>query len=114
MDKPKPELMKAPERLRLVHRLNIGASWFYWIAGLTFVSSLIAHISKQPFGLIMGLGITQIADALGHNMLMTLSFDTLLAGFFIFLGHHARQAKVWAFHLGILLYGLDTLIFFTP
>jgi hypothetical protein len=110
---PSTEVNEATlERVRLDHRLNVGASWFFWIATLTFISSLVALVSKQSFGFIIGLGITQIIDSLEFSSsFITLGIDTLLASLFLFLGLKARKAQRWPFILGIVLYGLDTLIF---
>ena len=109
---PSTEVNEATlERLRLDHRLNVGASWFFWIAGLTLISSMIANLGNQSFGFIIGLGITQLADNLGNNVVVTLGFDLLLASLFFFLGRKARQTQGWAFILGIILYALDSLIF---
>ncbi len=109
---PSTEVNEATlERLRLDHRLNVGASWFFWIASLTLISSMIANLGNQPFGFIIGLGITQLADNLGNNVVVNLGFDLLLAGLFFFLGRKARKTQGWAFILGIILYGLDSLIF---
>jgi hypothetical protein len=109
---PSTEVNEATlERVRLDHRLNVGASWFFWISGLTLMSSMIANLGNQSFGFIIGLGITQLVDNLGNNVVVTLSFDLLLASLFFFLGRKARKTRGWAFILGIILYGLDSLIF---
>ena len=44
--------------------LKSGASWFYWIAGLSLINSFIA-LSGSDYGFILGLGITRIIDAFG-------------------------------------------------
>jgi hypothetical protein len=102
-----PEVL---ERLKLDHRLNVGAGWFFWVAGLTLLSSLITLIGNEPFGFIIGLGVTQMIDSLQSSW-VALGFDVLAASLFIFLGLKARQAQRSAFMLGILLYGLDSLVF---
>jgi hypothetical protein len=98
------------ERLGLDHRLQVGASWFFWIAALTFISSLVTIIGNQAFGFIIGLGVTQLIDtfALGTS---ALGIDMMLVGLFLFLGFKARKAEKSAFILGIFLYALDSLVF---
>ncbi len=109
---PSTEVNEATlERLRLDHRLNVGASWFFWIAALTFISSFITLVGKQSFGFIIGLGITQLIDNLEFSSITALSIDTLLASLFLFLGLKARKVQRWPFILGIILYGFDTLVF---
>ena len=47
----------------LLAQLRSGANWFYWIAGLSVVNSLIfAFGGKVSF--IAGLGLTQIVDGI--------------------------------------------------
>ncbi|MCC7383749.1 MAG: DUF4339 domain-containing protein [Deltaproteobacteria bacterium] len=96
-------------------RLKSGASWFYWIAGLSLINSLVA-LSGSEWGFIFGLGITQIFDALaaeagtaGKGVALVL--DLAAAGALIFFGVFAHRRKRWAFFLGMALYALDSLIF---
>ncbi len=43
-------------------QLKSGASWFYWIAGLSAVNTISA-LSGSNWRFMFGLGITQIIDA---------------------------------------------------
>src|SRR5688572_28411552 len=49
------------DQQHLEMRLKSGASWFYWIAGLSIINS-IAALSGAGWGFIVGLGVTQIVD----------------------------------------------------
>ena len=50
------------EEAAILHqKFRNGVSWFYWIAGLSIVNSLMIMVADRAF--IFGLGITQITDA---------------------------------------------------
>jgi hypothetical protein len=96
-------------------QLKGGASWFFWIAGLSLINSIVAFTGSE-WGFILGLGITQIFDAIGQNIegggkAIVLVLDILAAGVFIFFGVFANKRHTWAFIVGMILYALDGLIF---
>ena len=96
-------------------RIKRGASWFYWIAGLSLINSISA-LSGGNFGFILGLGITQIIDAVGERLssggkTVTIALDLLVLGLFILFGFFASRKHQWAFVVGMILYGLDGLLF---
>jgi hypothetical protein len=88
--------------LALRQRMDSGASWFYWIAGLSLVNA-VSGAMGSTWGFVIGLGITQL---LGAGVL-TLA----CIGGFVLLGWIARRPSVAAFAIGIVLFGLDTLLF---
>jgi hypothetical protein len=95
-----------------VIQMKSGASWFYWIAGLSLINS-IASLSGSTFGFALGLGITQVFDliasgsgAAGKGIVLVL--DVLASGLFIMFGVFAHKAHTWAFVLGMVLFALDT------
>lgn len=102
--------------------LKIGANWFYWIAGLSVVNSLIQFFGGE-WGFIVGLGITQVVDALaavvaeqtgdgtGAIRLVALALDIGVAGLFALFGWFAGRRKAPAFVVGMILYALDGLLF---
>jgi len=109
----KEEIYKKEEEVKK------GASWFIWIAILSIINSIVIHLNGS-LNFIIGLGMTQIVDALsifqepgGFNLDKTtgLSIDVLITGVFLLFGYHARQKKAWAFIIGMILYALDGLIF---
>jgi hypothetical protein len=98
-----------------VAQMKAGASWFYWVAGLSLVNS-IAAFSGSTWRFILGLGITQVFDALAVGIgsggkAVVLALDLLAAGVFVFFGVFAHKAQTWAFIVGMVLFGLDGLIF---
>jgi hypothetical protein len=103
------------DRQQLEARMRSGASWFYWIAGLSLINS-IASLTGAQWGFIVGLGVTQIIDAFadglgGAAFAVALSLSILTAGIFILFGVFANKRHLWAFVVGMVLYTLDGLIF---
>lgn len=107
------------ERLELEKRMLSGANWFFWIAVLSLINSVIL-LSSGQWSFLAGLGITQIIDALATQIsaaggsgatIIALIMDITVAGFFVFFGLMARKRQGWAFIVGMVLYGLDGLLF---
>src|SRR5919206_1149276 len=96
-----------------------GANWFFWIAGLSLVNSVIAHASGR-WSFLVGLGMTQVVDGIaiglseqlgGAATAVALVLDLVVAGIFVGIGLFARKGLLWAFVLGLFIYALDGLIF---
>ena len=96
-----------------------GANWFFWIAGLSLVNSVIVLMNGQ-WSFLAGLGVTQIIDGMAQALLprlgttatvLALVMDLAAAGVVVTFGLMARQGHGWAFILGMILYALDGLIF---
>jgi hypothetical protein len=100
--------------LQLQQRSKSGANWFYWIAGLSVVNT-IAAVSGTSWRFILGLGITQVADAVAHEVggvgtIAAIVIDAIAIGFFILMGKFAGDAKKWAFILGMAAFGIDGVV----
>lgn len=98
----------------LESKAKSGASWFYWIAGLSVVNSAVT-LFGSTWGFIAGLGITQAVDGIvsaadpGASW-MAFAVNLVLAGACVGVGVLAhRNAK--AYLTGMVLYGLDGLLF---
>ncbi|GEM_PF-1146312 len=100
-------------------KIKNGASWLYWIAGLSVVNSGIFYFDGG-LNFIFGLGATQYFDALAYSfydyfgmpvLLLGYALDAFLVGLFIYLGIMASKCRKWAFIAGMILYALDTLVF---
>jgi hypothetical protein len=110
-----PSGQPAASNAAVVHQLRSGASWFYWIAGLSLVNSIISF-SGSSWHFLFGLGITQIFDALRENLgsagtIVVLMLDFAAAGVFILFGVFANKGHLWAFITGMVFFALDGLIF---
>jgi len=115
--------VKVEERLRLERQFKEGANWFFWIAGLSLVNSVILKIGGG-WNFLIGLGITQLVDGFtsaaatyfrpeASTMIQVLAMiiDVGVAGVFALLGFFARKGHRWGFIVGMTLYALDGLIF---
>ncbi len=100
----------------LEKQLKGGGSWFYWIAGLSLVNTVIA-LSGSGTRFILGLGITQMFDELaqgmgsGAGLAVAVVLDLLAAAVFVFFGVFANKRHTWSFIVGMALYALDGLIY---
>jgi hypothetical protein len=102
------------EQQQLERRHRIGARWFYLIAAVSLINTVVA-LAGQHWRFIIGLGTTQLANALalrnGRVWAPALLLDLLLIGGFVLLGYLALQGRPWAFAVGFAVYALDGLIF---
>ena len=57
-------MLKVP--LTSLARLRSGARWFYWVAGLSLVNTAAAFAGGHVHFMV-GLGITQVVDAVAHR-----------------------------------------------
>jgi hypothetical protein len=93
-----------------IAQLRSGASWFYWIAGLSLINS-IAAFSGGSWRFLFGLGVTQlfdrIASGMGSGKMIALLLDFVAAGALVALGIFANKRQTWAFIVGIVLLLLD-------
>lgn len=112
----------AAERESYLAQLASGANWFYWIAALTLVTTVI-QVFGGNFSFAIGLGLTQIIEGLAQGVseelgggvgvvrivgtVLQLALIALFAGF----GFLANKGWVWVFIVGMVIYALDGLIF---
>jgi hypothetical protein len=112
----------AQARLKAQARAKSGASWFYWIAALSLLNSIIL-LTGSTRTFVLGLGITQVVDVfasvfedqlgLGGGSYLTflaLGLDALVAGLIGLIGYFARKGLQAVYVLGIALYLLDGLL----
>jgi hypothetical protein len=109
------ESQQVQERLAAENQLKSGASWFFWIAGLSVVNSILVMTGSE-WSFIIGLGLTQVIDALTREagpatQLAGFAVDLLIAGVFVLFGFFARQGKPWSFWVGMIVYTLDGILF---
>lgn len=99
----------------LNRRTQSGANWFFWIAALSLINTALEK-GGANIRFLVGMGITQVLDAIADKLGPTgvvagIVVNLFVAGFFVLLGVQARKKQKWAFLLGMVLYGLDGLIF---
>jgi hypothetical protein len=100
-------------RFQLEQRVKASANWFYLIAALSIINSIIS-LAGGTWTFAVGLAITQVLDVIVGTGITSLRLVGvglhlwLLAGF-IALGHTARS-RVGAFTIGIAVYGFDAVL----
>jgi len=114
---------EAAELHKLTSQHASGANWFFWIAALSLVNSVIL-LAGGEWSFVIGLGVTQFVDAIAamaaadagaEAAMLAKSFafgiDLAVAGMFVLFGVFARKRGAWAFIVGMALYALDGLLF---
>ncbi len=101
-------------RTALESQRRSGGQWFYWIAGLSLINTVLA-LTGQDWHFILGLGVTQLVQELtqqsGAAGLKAGLVSLGVIGLFAVLGQRAVQGYRWAFVLGMTLFALDGAIF---
>jgi hypothetical protein len=118
-----PQVGSIEEKLKLENRFKNGAGWFFWIAGLSLVNSIILMVGGH-WNFLIGLGITQVIDGIATGIaseagaeaatiIKILAFiaDIVVAGVFVIFGVLAMKRYKLSFIIGMILYALDGLIF---
>lgn len=102
----------------LTQRYTSGANWFYWIAGLTIITSLIAFFGGG-IRFLISLGLTQIIDGFAEALatelgsavqVIGLLLDLVVTGIFVLFGYLAGKKVLWAYVLGMVVFLLDGLL----
>jgi hypothetical protein len=102
----------------LEQRYKSGARWFFWIAGLTFVTSIIS-LYGGGFAFFLSLGSTQFIDGVARGLsqefgdstkIVGLILDFLVAGVFALIGWFALKRHLGSFIVGMVLFALDALL----
>ena len=99
------------QKARVLQALKGSASWFLMIAGLSVVNSILA-MSGASIRFIFGLGLSQIVDALAHQVgsagyVLDLIINGIIAGVLVLFWNFARKGQKWAWYLGMALYAVD-------
>ncbi len=103
------------ERAELRQRMNSGANWFFWIAVLSFITSIIS-ISGGRWAFFLSLGITQVIDGIFNAVfeeigtagsVIAIVLDIFITAIFAAFGFLARAKQLWAFIVGGVLFFLD-------
>ncbi len=111
---------KIANRLEIENRIKKGASWFYWIAALSVVNTVLFH-SGAEVSFIVGLGMTLLADSLlsvsaandtsGIMTFVSIAISVAIAGGFALFGFLGNKKSQVALIVGMIFYGFDAMIF---
>jgi len=107
--------------MELERQFNRGISWFYWIAGLSLVNSVL-WLTGAEWSFVIGLGATQMVDgivlAISEEMQLgntikyaAFGIDLLIAGIYVLIGFLGLKRIKSAIIVGMVFYVLDGLLF---
>ena len=106
------------QHAELTQRLKNGANWFYWIAGLTMITSIITFFGGG-WRFFISLGTTLLIDAMGEGLseffgnaakVVALVLDLFVTGAFVVFGVLAGKKQLWAYVLGMVVFLFDGLV----
>src|SRR5882724_7167667 len=90
-----------------------GANWFYWIAGLSLVNSVL-FVAGANVHFLAGLGLTEIVDVFVDVFVkqglspafrvISIGFDLIFVIGFALCGYYANKLFKTVFILGIIVY----------
>jgi hypothetical protein len=106
------------QHAELSQRYKAGANWFYWIAGLTLVTSLIA-LGGGGWRFLISLGTTQVIDGLAEGLstdlggapkVVAVVLDLIVTGVFVTFGWLSGKKYLWAYILGMVVFLFDGVV----
>lgn len=111
---PQPDQNVSAALAVLYRRVASGGNWFYWIAGMSLLNTVMG-LAHGGMSFLTGLGVTQLIDEGmrqlgGRAMIILLPLNLIFAGLYIVFGYFACRRALWAFVAGIVCYSLDTLL----
>lgn len=103
------------EKEYLTDDIQKSANWFFWIAVLSIINSVLFYIAPG-LNFILGLGITQLVDGIIIDLMnaskwLALIPNLIIAGIFCFIGYRAKKYDKWTFAIGVVIYTLDAFLF---
>jgi hypothetical protein len=104
----------------LFNRGKNGAAWFYWIAGLSVINTLMV-LSGGGHRFALGLVVTMIADSIGAAIALKPggnmaalgaagAFDAVVLGLVVCCGRLSQRRVLPVFAVGMGFYLLDGLL----
>jgi hypothetical protein len=115
------QLAVIQRKLVLDNKIRGGANWFFWIAALSMINTII-YFTGSSINFVLGLGATQIIDVFmsalardlgsGWSILryIGIAIDLGIAAVFVLLGLMGRKRHRWPIIIGMVLYAIDGVI----
>jgi hypothetical protein len=102
-------------KLKLESQLKNSAGWFFAIAGLSLVNSILLMTGAR-WHFFFGLGITDVVEEVARNLgsagqVAALVVNVFIATILVLFGVFARKGQKWAFIVGMVAYAIDGLLF---
>ena len=109
-----PEMKQLALKMVVQARLKGAASWFYWIAGLSLINSIIVMAGGKVH-FIIGMGVTTVVDVVakqagGVGLVAGMVVNVFVAAVCAAFGVLGNRRKTWAMWVGMVLYALDGLL----
>lgn len=99
---------------KLKKEFTSGVAWFYWIAGLSIVNTILSFmdISRR---FVAGLGVTVLVDIYSYMMnsnwiTIAIAINVLIACVYVLIGIFSKKGYIAVYILGMILYALDAFI----
>jgi hypothetical protein len=115
------DLEAVKRKVDLDRKFRSGINWFYWIAGLSIINSIL-YLAGGGITFVVGLGATQVIDgfmggvaqqlgpngaiAQGIGLVLNIGVAAVCAAF----GYFGRRRSRSVIVTGMVLYGLDALL----
>ncbi len=101
-------------QLILERRFHSGIKWFYWIASLAIISTIV-FLSGYKLAFIIGLAATRLIDvnlapASTPIRVAGVVVDLIISGLFILFGFLGLKKYRWWIVTGMVLYTLDGVV----
>jgi hypothetical protein len=102
----------------LSKRYKSGVHWFYWIAGLTLITSIIGLLGGG-WRFFLSLGTTQVIDQIANvaseslgnaTKVIAAVFDIFITAMFVGFGALANKKQLWAYIVGMAVFLIDGLV----
>lgn len=106
------------QHAELTDRYRSGANWFYCIAALTLVTSMISLLGGG-WRFFLSLEITQMIDGISlyaadrfgeAAKVIAIVLDIFIAALFAGIAYLANKRQLWAYIAGMVLFLFDTLL----
>lgn len=109
------------KKLSLDNKIRSGLNWFFWIAGLSLLNTILYSFGTS-ITFVIGLGVTQIVDGFmdalanefntggGIIRLIGFAIDLFIAGIFVAIGILGRRRYRAPVIIGMAIYTVDGII----
>jgi MFS family permease len=112
--------MQADALAELRKNLCSSAGWFYWIAGLSILNTILI-LAGVEVSFVVGLGVTIVVDAIGMALVeqegldarvqwVTTILSVAFSLLFVFFGYAGTRQWMALYVVGMVLYGLDAVL----
>ena len=113
-DQPPARVLSVEQqRAILWRRIQYAGNWWYWIAGITIVNTVLLF-SHSTWGFAIGTGITDVVygftTVYPGFLVPGVVIEIMIVGLIGLWGYLCQRGMLWAFWVGLILYGVDTVL----